>query len=142
MTRAAREAFLAETHVAILAVAEPGRGPCTVPVWYRYRPGGPVLINMQGSSRKATLLRTAKRASLCAQLETVPNKYVTVEGPTEIVETSTEADEREMAIRYLGPKVAEQYMAMVAGDLPTAVRVLLHPERWWSVDFSKLMPSR
>lgn len=144
MTAADREAFLADTHVATLAVAEPDHGPCLVPVWSRYKPGGPVLINMPSSSRKARRLRTAGRASLCVQTETLPYKYkyVTVEGPTEIIATNTEADEREMAVRHLGAKLAEQYMATVAGDIPNAVRVLLHPERWWSVDFSKLAPAR
>ncbi len=138
MTRAERERFLAETHVATLAVAEAGRGPCVVPVWYRYAPGEPVLVDMQRDSRKARLLRTAGRASLCAQVESLPYRYVTVEGPVEIVEADTAADEREMAVRYLGAKRAEQYLATVAADIPNAVRVLLHPRRWWSADFSKL----
>ena len=138
MTPAERDAFLAGTHVATLGVTDPDRGPCIVPVWYRYEPGGPVVINMQSSSRKAKLLRRAGRASLCAQVETLPYRYVTVEGPVEIVATDTEADEREMAVRYLGPALGEQYMTMVAADVPNAVRVLLRPVRWWSVDFSKL----
>lgn len=142
MTPAAREAFLADTHVATLAVTDADRGPCLVPVWYRYAPGGPVLINMQASSRKARLLRIAGRASLCAQTETLPYKYVTVEGPAETIATNIEPDEREMAVRYLGAQLAEQYMALVAADIPNGVRVLLHPKRWWSVDFSKLAPAR
>jgi PPOX class probable F420-dependent enzyme len=137
MTRAERERFLADTHVATLAVSEPDRGPCTVPVWYRYEAGGPVLVKIQRTSRKADLLRAAGRASLCAQVEMLPYRYVTVEGPVEIVATDTEADEREMAVRYLGARRAERYLAMVAADIPNAVRVLLHPRRWWSVDFSK-----
>ena len=140
MTRTARESFLAATHVATLAVTEPNRGPCLVPVWYRYAPGQPVLVNTQGGSHKARLLHDAGRASLCVQAETLPYKYVTVEGPIEIIATDTEEDEREMAVRYLGAKLAEQYLAMVANDIPNAVRVLLHPRRWWSADFSKLAP--
>src|SRR5262249_19095680 len=104
MTRSAREAFLADTHVGVLAVAEPGRGPCAVPVWYRYTPGDVVHITIPPASRKARLLRTAARASLCVQLETLPYKYVSVEGPVEVVATDVAADQREMAERYLGPK--------------------------------------
>jgi hypothetical protein len=41
MTVAERQAFLAQVHVAVLAVAgEDGRAPLAVPVWYDYRPGG------------------------------------------------------------------------------------------------------
>ena len=39
MTRQEREAFLAEVHVGILSVADEGRGPLTVPIWYAYDPG-------------------------------------------------------------------------------------------------------
>jgi hypothetical protein len=41
MTVEERQAFLAQVHVAVVAVAgEDGRAPLAVPVWYDYRPGG------------------------------------------------------------------------------------------------------
>src|SRR5262245_15657599 len=138
MTRSAREAFLAGTHVGVLAVAEPGRGPCAVPVWYRYTPGDVVRITIPPTSRKAKLLRTAARASLCVQLETLPYKYVSVEGPVEMVATDVAADQREMAERYLGPKLGGRYLRANAAALGDEVLVVLRPERWWSVDFSAL----
>lgn len=138
MTRAAREAFLADTHVGVLSVDEPGRGPCAVPVWYRYAPGADVRIAMHGTSRKTSLLRAAGRATLCVQLETVPYKYVTVEGPVEVIAADVDADEREMAHRYLGDKLGERYLAMTAAERPNEVLALLHPTRWWSVDFSQM----
>src|SRR5262249_59149649 len=75
------EAFLAETRVGMLAVAEPGRGPLTVPVWYHYEPGGLVRVVTGEASLKGRLLRQAGRMSLCAQTETAPYRYVSVEGP-------------------------------------------------------------
>jgi hypothetical protein len=33
MTKQEREAFLAEVHVGVISIPEPGRGPLTVPVW-------------------------------------------------------------------------------------------------------------
>jgi nitroimidazol reductase NimA-like FMN-containing flavoprotein (pyridoxamine 5'-phosphate oxidase superfamily) len=43
MDHAEREAFLADVHVGVLTVvAGAGRGPLATPVWYSYRPGGPV----------------------------------------------------------------------------------------------------
>ena len=138
MTPAERETFLAGTHVGVFSVAEPDRGPCTVPVWYRYSPGQAVHITMGGASRKAVLLRAAKRASLCAQSETLPYKYVSVEGPVEIVTTDPGPDQREMALRYLGARLGERYLAAIADDLRTEVLVLLRPERWWSVDFARM----
>lgn len=137
MTAAEREAFLAETHVGLFAVAEPGRGPCAVPVWYNYTPGGAVTITMGANSRKAVLARETGRASLCAQQETLPYKYVSVEGPIELVKQDLELHQREMAERYLGATRGAKYLAANPG-LADEVVLLLRPERWWSVDFSKL----
>lgn len=138
MSRDEREAFLAGTHIGVFAVAEAGRGPCAVPVWYRYAPGGPLHITMHPDSRKARLLREAGRASLCAQQEALPSKYVSVEGPVEIVSGDLAAEQREMALRYLGPKLGERYLASLASPLANEVLVLLRPERWWSIDFSRM----
>lgn len=44
MTKEEREAFLADVHVAVISVAEHGRGPLVVPMWYSYEPGGQVRI--------------------------------------------------------------------------------------------------
>jgi len=40
MTKQEREAFLADVHVGVISIPEPGRGPLTVPVWYAYDRGG------------------------------------------------------------------------------------------------------
>ena len=34
MTKEERAAFLADVHVGVLAVDEPGRGPLSLPIWY------------------------------------------------------------------------------------------------------------
>jgi nitroimidazol reductase NimA-like FMN-containing flavoprotein (pyridoxamine 5'-phosphate oxidase superfamily) len=138
MTRAEREAFLAGTHVGVFAVSETGRGPCAVPVWYHYAPGDVVRITMPPDSRKAHLLREAGRASLCVQQEALPNKYVSVEGPVEISTEDVKDVQREIALRYLGPELGQRYLAGLAPGLANEVLVVLRPERWWSVDFSRL----
>ena len=137
MTEAQRQAFLAETHVALLAVADAARGPLVVPVWYWYRPGGDVHVVTGGASRKAALLRKAGRASLCVQTETPPYKYVTVEGPAAIAgKPDQERDVRAVAIRYLGPQMGEMYLAATAAENEAAVLVRIKPERWGTVDYS------
>ena len=139
MTRAQREAFLADTHVAMLAITEDeGRGPLLVPVWYWYRPGGAVHIVTGGSSRKVPLVRRAGRATLCVQTETPPYQYVTVEGPAAIVgRPEWERDVREVALRYLGTQMGEMYLAATTVEHENAVLLRLDPARWLSVDFSK-----
>lgn len=138
MTRAEREEFLADTHVALLAIEQEGRGPFLVPVWYWYRPGSDVHIVTGGASHKVPLLQKAKRATLCVQTETMPYKYVTIEGPVTIVDRPDhDRDVREVALRYLGPQLGEAYLAATAVEHETAVLVRIMPRRWQTVDFTR-----
>ena len=107
--------------------------PCRSGIWCR---DGAVEINIDGSSLKATLLRAAGRATLTVQDETPPYKYVSVEGPVEVVPAA--GDNLEMASRYLGPELGKWY----ADTNPTtddSVVAVLRPEHWRTFDFGKLM---
>jgi PPOX class probable F420-dependent enzyme len=139
MTREEREAFLADTHVAVVSIAEDGRAPLAVPVWYAYEPGGEIRFVTGPNSRKGRLLRTTGRASLCVQTETAPYKYVSVEGPTSLGPADYERDVRQMAHRYLGPEIGEVYLAATAEMRAREGEVLvrLRPQRWYTVDYGK-----
>jgi len=141
MTREEREAFLAGTHVAAVSIADDGRGPLTVPVWYRYEPGGRVYFVTGGKSRKARLLRRAGRLSLLVQNETLPYRYVGIEGRAEIVgPPDYERDVRAVALRYLGPQLGEAYLAGTVEERAAAEEILVavEPERWVSADYGKM----
>lgn len=132
-----RQAFLAEVHVGIIAIAEPDRGPLAVPVWYDYEPGGDVQILMQADSRKMRGIDAAQSFSLCVQTETAPYRYVTVEGPVSDVRPyEIETDLLAMATRYLGPEGGRAYVDNV-GAGGNGVMVSLRPERWLSTDYGK-----
>lgn len=140
MTRSEREAFLADLHVGVISIAEPGRGPLTVPVWYAYEPGGEVRLVTGRTSRKGKLLEQAARFSLCVQTETAPYRYVSVEGPVTSVESSVmDRDERPLAHRYLGREMGEMYLEATGGEEARAESILvkMRPERWYAVDYSK-----
>ena len=140
MTKAEREEFLAGLHVGIISIAEPGRGPLTVPIWYDYEPGGELWILTEASSRKGRLLKQVERFTLCAQTEQPPYKYVTVEGPiTSITSSELERDERPMAHRYLGAEFGDKYIEATGGADARANSVLvkMRPERWLTVDYAK-----
>jgi len=138
MTPAEREAFLAGVHVGVLAVDDPGHGPLTVPVWYSYEPGRTVDIITDTGSRKASRLRAAGRASLCAQSETPPYKYVSVEGRLTVVGEVPGPDElRAMAHRYLGAEMGDLYLAATAEDAVRNVVFRMSPDRWFSADFEQ-----
>ena len=133
MTPAEREAFLAQPRVAILSIAEAGRGPLAVPVWYLYAPGGDVRVWTGGNSRKARLLLLAGRASLVVQNPHPPYQYVSVEGPiTRLEPAQFERDLQALALRYLGPEVAARYLASLGGPAAGSGDLLvhLHPEHW------------
>lgn len=134
MDTAEREAFLADVHVGVLGVERDDGPPLAVPVWYRYAPGGVVEVNTEEDSIKGRLLRAAGRASLCAQREELPYAYVSVDGPVEIVSATAE-DRLAMAVRYLGQEMGEAYIENSPGD---DVTIRLTPERWFSVDYTKL----
>ncbi len=137
MTKAEREAFLADVHVGIVCVNEAGRGPLAAPVWYRYEAGGDVCFVTGGQSRKAKALRAAGRATMVAQTEAAPYKYVTVEGPVTFGEPDIERDARQVAIRYLGKVLGEQYVESTANTRESSVLVRITPERWLTVDYTK-----
>jgi PPOX class probable F420-dependent enzyme len=133
LTRSEAEEFLAGVHVAVLAVDDPGRGPLATPVWYRYSPGGMVELTVASSSRKRALLEQAGRAALCVQIESWPYRYVSVEGPVEIVDPRPDDTVELMAVRYLGPEQGRRY---AEGTTWPGVLVRLTPQRWRSADFS------
>jgi hypothetical protein len=143
MSSEERQAFLAETRVGIISIPEEGRGPLTVPVWYTYQPGGDVCVWTSASSRKGRLLQKAQRISFCVQDPTPPfYKYVSIEGPFTIQPVDLERDIHPMAIRYFGPVNGEHYFTDISqGDgWKSDILVCIHPERWLSVDYSKLGP--
>jgi PPOX class probable F420-dependent enzyme len=114
-----------------------GSGPLAVPVWYSYQPGGTVDVITGDNTRKAAAIRAAGRFSLCTQDESPPYKYVTVEGPVAVEEASH--DERlDLARRYLGLEGGDAYVLAVPTDGQVVFRMT--PERWLTVDYSKVYP--
>lgn len=133
MTRDEREAFLADVHVGMLAIDEPGRGPLNLPIWYLYR-DGEVLISIGSETLKARLLRAAGRATMTVQTETAPYQYVSVEGPVTL--EGKRHDALELASRYLGPEFGQWYVDNNP-DTDGVVTVVLAPEHWRTHDFAK-----
>ena len=135
MTNAEREAFLADLHVGVLAITEPGRGPLAIPIWYLYN-DSTVQLSMDTDSLKARLLRSAGRATLTVQSEAAPYKYVSVEGPVSI--EAAHHDPLELATRYLGPELGQWYVDNNPSS-SQSVTVVLRPEHWRTFDYAKLL---
>ena len=135
MSRAEREAFLADVHVGVLTVAAAdGSGPLATPVWYGYSPGGVISVTTGSGTHKARAIIAAGRCSLCAQDEAPPYKYVTVEGPA-AVEPVELAERTAIARRYLGTEAGDAFIAANPGIDNVVIRIT--PERWQTADFGK-----
>jgi len=135
LTRAEREAFLAEPHVAALAVeAGPGRAPLTVPIWYQYTPGGDVWIMTGRESRKYDLIRAAGRFTLLADRLDPTIRYVSVEGPVVRTTAATLEELREISARYVPADRLDDYVEAAWKGNGEQVVVHMRPARWVSSD--------
>jgi len=135
MTAEERETYLSGVHVGVLAVEREGRAPLAVPIWYDYQ-GGEILLWMERDTVKDRSIRKAGRFSLVAQSESVPYKYVTVEGPV-IASDLPPTREQALAItrRYLPEPDAVAYVDGALGEKALLVR--MRPEKWLSNDQGK-----
>jgi nitroimidazol reductase NimA-like FMN-containing flavoprotein (pyridoxamine 5'-phosphate oxidase superfamily) len=124
------QAFLSDKHVAVLSISEEGRGPRSVPVWYVYEPGGSPYVATGADSKKAALLAQAGRCTLCVQVEEIPYRWVSVEGPIVMSPLEEPAELQALAYRYLGQEMGDQWLASTAGNSTVIVR--LSPETWRS----------
>ncbi|RZT20595.1 nitroimidazol reductase NimA-like FMN-containing flavoprotein (pyridoxamine 5'-phosphate oxidase superfamily) [Kribbella sp. VKM Ac-2569] len=141
LSRTEREAFLSDVRIGVLSVDsdQPDRAPVSAPVWYGYTPEAGVWVIMNGRSRKGTAIETARRFVLVVQSETIPYRYVTVEGPvTEIRATDTEKDLLPLAIRYLGEQRGRSYAKEweAAGSAETDLVYVMKPTHWNTADFT------
>lgn len=143
MSAEQRERFLAGLHVGVVGVTDPDpeRAPLIVPIWYTYSLADGVGIVTSPSSRKGRALEAAGRFSLVAQEESPPYKYVSVEGPVvEVVACDLEEHLRPLAVRYLGERAGNAYAEEWARSGDDSMLYRMHPERWYSVDYSKGAP--
>lgn len=136
---AEREQFLAEPHIAALAVAAgAGRGPLTVPIWYQYTPGGDLWVLTGVGSRKATLIEAAGRFTLMVERVAPTIRYVSVEGPVTRTEPGTEERLWEISARYLPEDKVGPYVEVAKADQGEQIVIHMRPEHWLSSDLGSI----
>ncbi|MEV7403050.1 pyridoxamine 5'-phosphate oxidase family protein [Streptomyces sp. NPDC091267] len=139
LSREEREQFLAEPHVAALAVdsAEQDRSPLTVPIWYQYEPGGDIWIMTGLHSRKGESIAAAGRFCLMVDRVSPTVRYVSVEGP--VISTVPATRERlvEMSARYLPAEKVEGYVDFAWKEHGEQVIIHMRPQRWLSSDLGE-----
>ncbi|WP_406389767.1 pyridoxamine 5'-phosphate oxidase family protein [Streptomyces sp. NBC_00887] len=140
LNREEREQFLAEPHVAALAVdaAETGRAPLTVPIWYQYEPGGDIWIMTGRDSRKGVLIAGAGRFSLMVDRVAPTIRYVSVEGPVIATTPATREQLLEISARYLPAGKVEGYVDFAWKEHGEQVVIHMRPQRWLSSDLGQV----
>ncbi|MEU1126967.1 pyridoxamine 5'-phosphate oxidase family protein [Streptomyces sp. NPDC005899] len=139
LTREERERFLAEPHVAALAVdsAEGGRAPLSVPIWYQYEPGGDVWIMTGRRSRKGVLIAEAGRFTLLVDRVAPTVRYVSVEGPVVGTLPATREQLVEISARYLPAEKVEGYVDFAWKEHGEQVVIHMRPQHWLSSDLGQ-----
>jgi hypothetical protein len=134
-----RQQFLAEPHIAALAVvAGDDRGPLTVPMWYQYTPGGEAWVLTGVDSRKTALIRAAGRFTLMVDRVTPTIRYVSADGPVTRIEPGTTEHLWEMAGRYVPREKLDGYVEVALAEHGEQVAIFMRPERWVSSDLGSL----
>jgi nitroimidazol reductase NimA-like FMN-containing flavoprotein (pyridoxamine 5'-phosphate oxidase superfamily) len=143
MNETEREAFLAEPHVAVLAIASGNeRPPLAVPVFYHYQPGGSFTFftNTQGrKSRKMKLIHVNSVLTLAVQEEQFPYKHVLVEGTVVAIDQPpTFEAPYQIARRYMPDDQARGFVEAEFSNPDTQFTlVTIRPDRWITQDLSK-----
>ncbi|MFE9248719.1 pyridoxamine 5'-phosphate oxidase family protein [Streptomyces sp. NPDC007088] len=143
LSAADRDAFLAESHVAGIAVARRAdhRGPLNVPVWYWRGDDGDLRVFTGADSLKARLVGRAGRFTLLVQRTEPTYRYVSVEGPVVGSAPTTSEDVATVAARYLPPDRARAYVERTGatGDPSEGlVTFRMRPEQWYAADLGAL----
>ncbi|MBM4257910.1 MAG: pyridoxamine 5'-phosphate oxidase [Deltaproteobacteria bacterium] len=141
MSQQEKEQFLSGVHVGVISIAQAGRAPLAIPIWYAYEPGKEICFVTGGSSRKGKALKIGSQVSLCAQEEQMPYKYVSVEGVVSAIEpASVERDIRPLVRRYYGQKGGDDYITRVygSGTADGDLLVRIRPEHWVAADYSRM----
>ena len=135
MTVAERTEFLADSHVAIIAIERADKPPLTVPIWYRMDPTGSIEIWTELGSLKERLIRAAGRFSLAVQQETEPYRYVSVGGSASIRTDVPREGVLPIVRRYVSEVDMSAYLD--ANYTDKAVLITMRPEVWNSADYAK-----
>ena len=141
MSQQEKENFLAGVHIGVISIAQAGRAPLAIPIWYGYEPGGEIHFITGGSSQKGKLLTLNSNVSLCVQEEQMPYKYVSVEGVVSAIEpANVERDIRPLAQRYYGREDGDQYIERVYGSgvADGDLLIRIRPQRWLAADYSRM----
>jgi PPOX class probable F420-dependent enzyme len=115
VTAAERDAFLAESHVAVLATVDRRGRAHAAPIWYLYDDG--VFIMSTGrASQKHRNIEANPEVTLVVDQRTLPYYAVMARGPVEIGPPLSNEDRLRIVRRYLNEEQTQRYMERMSGQ--------------------------
>jgi PPOX class probable F420-dependent enzyme len=120
-----REVFLSEANVAVLATVDRRGKPHGAPVWYLYRDGVFVLSTGRGSQKHRNV-EANPEVTLVVDRRTLAYYAVMARGRAEIGDPLTDAERRELAVRYLGEDLGNRYVERTSGQDAITIRIRPH----------------
>ena len=117
-----QEEFLHEANVAVLATVGPGGSAHAAPIWYLYEDGVFIMSTGRGSQKHRNIERQPE-VTLVVDRRTLPYYAATAQGRAEIGPPLSEEERSRLAVRYLGEKLAQVYLARTAGGDSVSIRL-------------------
>jgi PPOX class probable F420-dependent enzyme len=127
MDEKARDLFLRQPDTGVFSTVDRRGCVHSVPVWFRWDGEAARIVTGRDSVKIRNLRRTG-RASLCVDRRQGMMRYVTIEGPVEIVDPLTKDERLALRAHYQGEEAARAVVDK--GGHETMVLLLLRPEKW------------
>jgi len=131
VTAEERDAFLAESNVAVLATVERRGRAHAAPIWYLYDDGVFVMSTGRGSQKHRNI-EANPEVTLVVDQRTLPYYAVMARGAIEIAPSLSNDDRVRLVRRYLNEEQARRYMERTSGEDSVSLR--LKPRKF--IEFS------
>ena len=122
MTAEERDAFLAESNVAVLATVDRRGRAHAAPIWYLYDDGVFVMSTGRGSQKHRNI-EANPEVTLVVDQRTLPYYAVMARGAAEIGPPISNDDRLRLVRRYLNEEQARRYMERTSGEDSVSLRL-------------------
>jgi PPOX class probable F420-dependent enzyme len=122
VTAEERDAFLAESNVAVLATVDRQGRAHAAPIWYLYD-GGVFIMSTGVGSQKHRNVEANPNVTLVVDRRTLPYYAVMARGAVDIGPTLSDDDRRRLVRRYLDEDQARRYMERVSDQDSVSLRL-------------------
>jgi PPOX class probable F420-dependent enzyme len=122
VTAEERDAFLAESNVAVLATVDRRGRPHAAPIWYLYEDGVFIMSTGHGSQKHRNI-EASPEVTLVVDRRTLPYYAVMARGPVEVGSALTNDERLRIVRRYLNEEQTQRYMERVSGQDSVSLRL-------------------